>query len=51
MKSRHWVRRKTDLQRRSPVKTPAPLAKAAAAAAAIPITHYEPVTPKNGGIL
>jgi hypothetical protein len=27
MKSRHWVWRKTDLQRRSPVKTPAPLAK------------------------
>jgi hypothetical protein len=25
--------------------------QAAAAAAAIPITHYEPVTPKNGGIL
>jgi hypothetical protein len=37
----------TDLQRRSPFKT---LGRQAAAAA-IPITHYEPVTPNNGGIL
>ena len=45
MKSRHWVWRKTDLQRLSPVKTPAPLAKLPLWPLTVTVTVTAPAAP------